>query len=419
MSSRTLSLPLPAPETLPPVAPVLDAAHDLKSFKVATIEAVNRIEWDALVPRDEPHLRADFLAAVEKSGMAKKAEYLMVRGAQGLRDDALLGVAVVYHTEIDLLSLASPKLKNLAHLVRRGPLKRFLIARALSCGPVINNCRSNFFIAPEADEKLAQRVMEKLVERVNRLRGGALRLFFELDDAQNARYADALKGGGFLRGASLPGTRLPIAWESFEDYQGAMRKFYRRAVVADLRVAQQLDIRIESDFSHLADEACALYRNVVERAQTVIETLTPEFFAEIGKLEAARLVTAREKSSGRLVGVELLLLGENSLQDLYTGVDYSLNETHRLYFNLSYPGIEMACRENLRCISMGQTSYAFKSRLGVQSYPLHIYVKHRNAAVQWLLKHGHKLIFPEVEVPVHRVFRSGEEAEENYQRSKK
>lgn len=184
-----------------------------------------------------------------------------------------------------------------------------------------------------------------------------------------------------------------------------MRKVFRRAVRKDLDIGRELDIRVECDFAHLAEAACALYTNVIERAEVVDVRLTPAFFAELGRLEQSRLVTVRERSTQRLVGIELLLLGDGVLQDVYTGFDYTLNAEHRIYFNLVYPGIRLACEHGCRSMTLGQTSYVFKSRLGVQPYPLAIFVKHRNTAVQAVLRRIRRWLFPQVTVETHHVFR--------------
>lgn len=366
-------------------------------------------DWDALISRDEPQLRWDFLRAVEKSGLGDDAIYLAVRrsnsefaGSQST--SPLLGVAVIYRKDIDLLTLASPKLTRFAAKIRQGPLRRFLIVRALSCGPVINNCRSNFFIAPNLGNEFSSRVAEKLLQQLRQIRGGGLEVLFEFRDETVARCGKSFEQAGFIRGDSLPGTRLDIKWPDFDGYLAAMRKVYRRAVRDDFEVAQGLEIQIETDFSHLANEACALYQNTLERATVVMERLTPEFFQELATLEQSRLVTLREKASGKLVGIEVLLFTPEGVQDLYTGVDYTLNKRYNLYFNLVYPAIDLACKSGWTAVSMGQTSYAFKSRLGVTSYPLHIFVRHRNPIICGILKLCRKLIFPIIKVPSHRVF---------------
>lgn len=366
--------------------------------------------WDALVPRDEPQLRCDFLRAVENAAMMQGAVYLSVRresDAHYSDEEAIVGVAVVYQTDIDLLTLASPRLTSLASKIRKGPLQRFGFVGALSCGPVINNCRSNLFVSPHADPVLARRVVAALLQEIEGLKGNALRVLFEFTDEAAALYGPAMLQNGYVRGASLPGTKLEARWADFDAYLAAMRKFYRRAVNADLKAGRDLIISVETDFAHLAEEACALYENVMARAEVVMERLTPAFFRELGSLEQTRLVTMREAETNRLVGIELLIVGDNTLQDLYTGLDYELNDKHHLYFNLVYPGIRLACAHGLD-ISMGQTSYGFKSRLGVTSYPLHLFVKHRNPLVQALLRVGNKLLFPVVEAPSHRVFHCDE-----------
>ena len=398
MPSHHAAPPLASPPSVSPEPAALDV--DVRR----SIFDFDAARWDSLVPRDEPQLRFEFLKAVEISRMGQNPTYIAVR-----QNERIIGIAVAYETDIDLLTLASPSLNRFAESIRRGPLKRFLIARAMSCGPVITNCRPNLLLSPELSPALAGEVADLLVGGLDEVQGGDLRVLFEYSSAAAHSFEPALERAGYVRGASLPGTQLEVEWPSFEAYVGAMRKFYRRAVKDDMAAGAELEIKIESDFSALAVEAHALYENVLAKASNVLERLTPEFFAAIGHFEQARLVTAREKSSGRLVGIELLLVGDTQVQDLYTGVDYALNDKHNIYFNLVYPGIEMACREGFKTLSTGQTSYAFKSRLGVKPYDLSIFVKHRKPLVHALIQRFQNVLCPVVEAPTHRVFHDKKE----------
>ncbi len=392
------------PLSLVPLTPLSVAAPPLPEapLEVEMRRSIFDFEaaaWDALVPRDEPQLRFEFLKAVETSRMGQNPSYFAVR-----QNARIVAVAVAYETDIDLLTLASPKLNRFATAIRRGPLKRFLIARAMSCGPVITNCRPNLLLCPTLSPAAKQEAAQLLVRSLDKAQGGDLRVLFEYSNHAAHDFEAALEQAGYARGASLPGTHLEIVWPDFESYMNAMRKFYRRSIKDDMAAGVDLDIRIESDFSALAGEACALYENVLARASNVLERLTPEFFAALGSFEQARLVTAREKSSGRLVGIELLLVGDTTIQDLYTGVDYALNDQQSIYFNLIYPGIAMACREGFKTLSTGQTSYTFKSRLGVQPFGLSIFVKHRNPIINALIRRFKNVLCPVVETPTHRVF---------------
>ena len=360
-------------------------------------------EWNAALPDTEPQLRHDFLLAAQSSGMMHAPRYLSVS-----RGGRIAGVAVVFESNIDLLTLAAPSLKQWAARVRKGPLKRLGILRAHTCGPIITNCRPNLALAPWLEGAARADVARELAEAIEGLPGAGLRLFFELPDESVAEFGSALQECGFVQAESLPGTRIAIEddWTCLDDYTGAMRKTYRRAVRDDQERGAALDIRIESDFGHLAEEAHALYSQVLARAEATFEELTPAFFRALGNCECARLVTARERESGKLVGIELLMETPAGVQDLYTGVDYAVNDTYNVYFNLIYPAIALACEHGLSHVSTGQTSYKFKSRLGVQGFALSLFIKHHNPLINFLLRRLHPVICPHVEVVPHRVFKS-------------
>jgi len=375
----------------------------LETQQLSDIRDFDVSEWNALISRNEPQLRHEVLLAVQSSGLAKNPRYIAVR-----RTGTLAGVAVVYDNDIDLLTLAAPKMKTFAAKIRRGPFKRLGILRSQTCGPHITNCRPNMALAADLNEEVRASVAHELIIALDAAGKEGLRVIYELDE-QNARdFGPALEACGHVRAASLPGTRINVEpdWHELEDYVGAMRKQYRRAVRDDQAKAEGLTIQIETDFAHLADEAFALYSNVLERAEVTLEPLTPAFLREFSRCPDSRLVTARLKETGELVGIELLLVGEDRVQDLYTGVDYRFNETHNIYFNLVYPAIDLACREGLKFISTGQTSYKFKSRLGIEPFELSVYLKHRNPVVNAILHRIHSLICPQTPTFEHRVFKS-------------
>lgn len=367
------------------------------------VREFDAFEWNALISRDEPQLRHDVLLAAQTSGVAKNPRYIVVR-----RAGILAGVAAMCEGDIDLLTLAAPGLKHVAAKIRRGPLKRLGILRAQTCGPLITNCRPNMALAPELGGEARKAVALELVRVLDAQGHAGLRVVFELDERACEDFGAALEACGHVCAASLPGTRIQIEpeWNCLENYTSAMRKLYRRAVRDDQLKAAGLDIHIESDFAHLADEVHALYSNVLERAETTFEPLTSAFFRDFAACADSRLVTARLRENGQLVGVELLLVGDNMVQDLYTGIDYRFNESHNIYFNLVYPAIDLACRSGYSFISTGQTSYKFKSRLGIEPFPLSLYLKHRNPLFNALLHRIHPLICPKTPTFEHRVFKS-------------
>ena len=385
-----LSAPI-AREFVVPRALQIAVADTITQFSVA--------RWNGLVSRDEPQLRHDFLCATEKSGMVHNPRYVTVE-----RNGELVAVAVTADLPIDLLTLAAPNLQGFAKKIRRGPLKKFLMLEAVACGPIITNCRPNLYISPDLTGAARAEVCGALIEAIDKLSGGGLRVFFEHTTQSADDLQDAFGANGYARALSLPGTSLDIRWPDFKSYTDGMRKFYRRTIRHDQKAGQNLEFQIERDFGHLAPEIHRLYLNVLARAKSDFQELTEDFFREIGSCEDARLVTARLKTTGELVGVELLLLGETGMQDLYTGVNYDYNDECNVYFNLVYPGIEMACENGYDHLITGQTSYKFKSRLGVETFDLFIFLKHRNPIINAILHRAHPLFCPETETFTHRVF---------------
>ena len=383
----------------PPAIPQA-AAPRLTVTCAKTIEEVDRRTWDALVPRDAPHLRYGFLRAVERSAFGRNPHYLGVH-----RGRRLLGVAVAYVMPVDLLTLAPPKYARRMNALRNAVAPRLLFLQTLSCGPMITNCNHGFCLADSLTEGEQQEVISELLQAMEATGIGSVLCGFEFTEEEAARFGPQMEACGWLQAPSLPGTRMAVTWRSLDEYVANMRKAFRRAVRKDLRAAESLQFDVIDDFSSIADEAWQLYNNVLAKADHVFEKLTPEFLRELGKFDQARLMTARERSTGRLVGIELLLQGDTVLQDLYTGVDYSLNGEKHLYFNLLYPVIAYAAEQRMRTLSLGQTSYTFKARLGARPYKLFLFIKHRNRLIHRLLVACKSVLFPETATTTYRVFR--------------
>jgi predicted N-acyltransferase len=368
-----------------------------------TLHDVDARQWDDLVPRDAPHLRYGFLRAVEDSGFGQRPYYLCA-----WRDGCLAGAAAAYVMPVDLLTLAPPKYTRWINRLRERFAPRLLYLSTLSCGPIITNCNPSIYLAADLTTGERQEVIGELLRGLEAIPAGSLLCGFEFPDEAAAFYGPAMAAQGWIRAPSLPGTRLEIRWRSFDEYVASMRKAFRRAVLKDRRASEAIEFEVVDDFSAIGEEAWRLYANVLEKADHVFEKLTPEFFRELGRFEQSRLLTARERATGRLIGIELLLLGDTMLQDIYTGFDYESNPKQRLYFNLLYPVIEYAIGRRLQTLHLGQTSYKFKARLGVEAYPLWLFVKARNRLLHRVIATFRSLLFPETKTTSYRVFREEE-----------
>jgi predicted N-acyltransferase len=386
--------------SLPPATVLAPRETAVSVTRATALQEIDVRTWDELVPLDLPHLRAGFLRAVEESGFGHQPHYFCAwRGGE------LAGIAVAYAMPVDLLTLAPPKYTRWINALRNRLAPGLLFLSTMSCGPMITNCNPSFCLAADLSPEEQEEVIEALLESVEATPLGCLICAFEFPEAEAARYEGRMAARGWLKAPSLPGTRLPITFRSLDEYVAQMRKAFRRTVLKDRRAGAGLDFAVVDDFSGVAEDAWRLYANVLARADHVFEKLTPEFFRALAKFEQSRLVTARERATGRLVGIELLLCGETVLQDLYTGLDEEFDPKQRVYFNLLYPVIEYAAAQGFEALSLGQTSYQFKARLGAQPYPLFLFIKHRNRFIHRVIAALRPLLFPETRTTTYRVFR--------------
>lgn len=373
-----------------------------------TLAGVDAAEWDALIPRDDPHLRYGFLKAVEESGQGREPRYVQVfRAGTG----ELVAVAAAYGSPVDLLTLVPARwARPFAALRRVAP--KLLFLGSLTCGPAVTNCHPNLYVSPDLPDAESAAAAGLLIDTLENLPGvGPILLFFEFDAAHAEQFEAPMTARGYIMAPSLPGTLLDIRWRSLPEYIGMLRKAFRRTVVKDREKAGNLEFEIVDDFSQYADEVWQLYHNVLARAENVFERLTPEFFRALAGFEQSRIVLARDRESRRIVGMELLLCGDSVVQDLYTGIDYTYDADARLYFNLVYPVIGFAGEKGYRCLSLGQTSYDFKARIGATPYPTFLFVRHRNALIHKLLLPFKSALFPATPTVTRHVFREPSEAE--------
>jgi hypothetical protein len=329
-------------------------------------------EWDRLVPRDLPHLRAGFLRAAERGGMIRQPDYLLLS-----RDDHPVAAAVTFTLLVD--TPQGPK-----------PLR--------VCGSPIGNGECGVHFDPELPGAERRPVFARIAEEVLRAGGIEPTYFFkEFPDEGVAEYANELEKLDFFPVDPGPGTRLELRWASFEDYMGALRTKYRHQLKRDLKAGEGLEFELLDSFADLAPRATKLYLNVVGHASAILQVADERFFAAVSDFEQAHLLVARPRGSGEVVGVNLLLFGDAVMHNVYVGFDYEQNKRYRIYFNLFEQSLRLALGRRCRMAYFGQTSYDFKARLGANPFALTAYMKHCVPEEHAGLRANKDHIFPKAE----------------------
>jgi predicted N-acyltransferase len=363
--------------------------------------------WDRLVPRDLPHLRAGFLRAAERGGMIPKPDYLLLY--QGGRPVA---AAVTYELLVDAAQGASPRRRAWVNWVRKW-YRGYSYRPLRVCGSPISNGEGGVHFDPALSAAARRQAFARIADEVLRVAGrGPTYYFKEFSDEAVAEYASELEKLGFFPVEPSPGTRLAIRWKAFDEYVNAMRTKYRHQLKKDLKAGEGLEFALLDAFAELAPQATRLYKNVVAHAEAALQVAGETFFAAVSDFEQARLLVARVRGTGELVGVVLLLFGDTAMHNIYIGFDYEQNKRYRTYFNLLEQSLRCAIDRGCRVAYFGQTAYDFKARLGAEPFPLTAYVKHRIGFVHKMLLANKDQIFPKTEGAVSSpVFRADGEEE--------
>lgn len=212
--------------------------------------------------------------------------------------------------------------------------------------------------------------------------------------------------GRLARYPSVPTMKQELAATSMEEYEASLRSGYRRQLRQGRARAHRagLEVALGQDLAAHLEDWHPLFRNVVERSETRLETLAPGFFAALARDPSFVLNTVHRE--GRLVGGALCRAYGDTLVFLYVGMDYAAAGDSDLYFVLLESVLRLAFREGCRRISWGQTSLDAKARFGAECVPLWFYVRFRHSWADGLVRRLAPLLFPEREALSRRVFRS-------------
>lgn len=359
-------------------------------------------DWDRLVPRDLPHLRAGMLRAVEASGFLDNPAYLLL-----YQGDVPLAAAFAYTLPIDPMATAPAAVGHIVSRIRqRAP--GFMWGSMRVCGPPISNASTGVYVSLELGEDERRAAMDQITRAVIDTATIDQTIFFRdyCEEDLNG-HVRQLAGLGFFKVHPPPGTRLELPWENFDDYVSALRRKYRQKVRKDMKASEALDFELLDSFADVAPVTFRLYEKVLANADYVLEKLNERLFAAVSDFEQAKLLVARHKESGDILGTNLLLFGDGVMQNLFIGFDYETNNDYHTYFALVEHSLKAAIEHGCRQVFLGQDSYDFKSRLGALPFDLTAFMKHRIWPVHFLMRSSRERLFPPTEGIVRDVFTDG------------
>lgn len=322
----------------------------------------------------------EYYRAVEEAGIAKfEWRYFAI-----LDGDTPIAVVPAFFTAYRLDSTIQGPIKRATDwLSRRLPN---LLSIPLAClgSPVTEACHLGF--APEVDDAEKPALLSMLIAELARLAHGRR---IGLMGVKDARDVDAaLWGrclGGFQRMAGLPTAVLPLPFKTFDAYLTSLSAATRKDMRRKLRAEAAIRIDDRTDISDVLDPIVALYDETVARSDLQFERLPARYFATVltHLPENARCVLYWRDED--LLAFNLVLQSPDCLIDKFIGTSDSARD-HNVYFLSWMENVRRCIAEGIPLYQSGQAGYGVKVRLGSRLELNWNYFRHRNPALNVLLR---------------------------------
>ena len=223
---------------------------------------------------------------------------------------------------------------------------------------------------------------------------------------------DFLQQLGYRRFSSPAMHTFTHQFSDFESYTAALRSRYRQCVRKSLAKSRAANLRYE----HVTDTGAILrlyspslhrlYEAVALSSAHRLELLPLEFFHNLARRLPGRVGLTLIYVGDRVAAFNWNLFHGGVYYLLFAGLDYDLNPSLDLYFNLMYAEMDRAFRVGAQELVFGQTADDFKVRLGCNQDRRFFYVAPAGVVGQIILKVAGEFLLPEPPQPAtHHVFR--------------
>lgn len=215
----------------------------------------------------------------------------------------------------------------------------------------------------------------------------------------------------YVRLAGFPPLEIKLDVPSFNEYfqkhlSKASRKDLRRKLRMRNKIWPPLMLEVFTDAEQIIDEIYPLYLSVARRSEVLFETFTREYFLEAGRLSPGTYYYFVWRIGGKAVAFSFCTVWNGTLYDNDIGLDYSVAQDLNLYFVTFHDLLDWAIARGLRRYITAPFNYDTKLRFGLTLRPVDIYVRHRSAVLNQLIRLFAPFFEPARTDPVLRQYRS-------------
>ena len=142
----------------------------------------------------------------------------------------------------------------------------------------------------------------------------------------------------------------------------------------------------ESQIIENQDRIYELYLNVMNQASFNFGALEKGAFASFKAELKTNFILKGYYLEGNLIGFSSAFLCNELVDASFVGIDYEFNFEHCLYQRMLYDLVDLAITKNVKELRLGRTAEEIKSGIGAIPVHMHLYMRHRNAVSNKLLK---------------------------------
>lgn len=326
-----------------------------------------------------------------------------------LEDDAghVRAVQPLFFLRQNLTEGVTGKIRRVINAIRR-KFPRFLTMRVLMVGCAAGE--GHLGCAPGEEEWVVEALHASLstVARWHKASLVILKDFPPEYRSTLSRFA----ANGYARVPSMPLTRLLLQYSDFDDYLKTLGKATRKNLRRKFRKTEEaapIEMEVVTDITPHLDEIYPLYLQVHDRSPLKFETLTKEYFHDIGTRMPERARFFLWRQNGRIIAFSFCLVHDDTIYDECLGLDYTVALDLHLYFYTIRDIISWSLRHGLKYYTSTPLNYDPKLHLGCHLVPLDLYVRHTAPLLNPIFGRAVQYLEPTRHDPVLRQFPNAHE----------
>jgi uncharacterized protein len=343
---------------------------------VPWLDGVSSAELSRLFP--EPSSTAPLLSLLQESGI----DGFKLRSIVVLKDDAPILLLPLFETLFNLSTFAEGWIKKpLKEAVRLIP--SIFSPHVLGVGLLVGEW-SEIGIDPQIDAGTLEAAWKMALGALQTL---ATELESDIVAFYNFNHHGKLPGEifkKFHRAQCPPCARLPITFNSLEEYLSRLSKAARKELHRKMRTTRDVRVIRSRDISPFLERIYTLYRETAERGPMALGVNNRLFLEKIcERVPGAEYTLYFVKEE--LAAFNLLVVRQEAMVDKYFCMDYELGRKYNLYVLSWLENIRTCVERKILFYNAGQGAEKTKAHLGATFIPSLILFKHRQPVIDRFL----------------------------------